>query len=565
MSARRRLAVVGRRRTRAAVLWHNVALVVGSILFAAPFLWLVSTTFKTDEEVFVFPPRLPRLPARVRHSPYSTLPANARLARPEAAREDRWETVLPGLRAAMDERARLLLADAEVPQHFADWDALVADTGRVLLETAIAVVPNAAWSEPDDGIVRAVLAEADEARAAEVLARVIRQVRLGRVSVTDLSGSETLVAPGGELAGWSAVGGEAILAPWSGDPQRPSRLIYSAGRQDVLCSVTVDLPAPPLALDSLTVPICEDESFHSVLLSVTTREGVWAAGSPAALRTARPRDLVFKFPLSSSLGHEHIPLQLTAAAGDASLAEGQARVALTLHPVPYPLAVARKFLASYGDALGFVPMLRYTANSVFLVVMNVAGQLVACSLVAYSFARLRWPGRNVCFFVLIATMMLPPQVTIIPVFVILSKIGWFDTFLPLWVPSFFGAPFFIFLLRQSMLGIPTDLEDAARIDGCGYFRIWREVMLPLAKPTLAAIAIFTFMYSWNDFFGPLVYISSPERIPLSLGLFLFRSAHGAEWPMMMAAATMMMLPVIVIFFLAQKYFIQGVTLTGIKG
>jgi len=165
---------------------------------------------------------------------------------------------------------------------------------------------------------------------------------------------------------------------------------------------------------------------------------------------------------------------------------------------------------------------------------------------------------------LLATMMLPGQVTMIPQFLIWRRLGMYDTFQPLWVPSLFGSGFFIFLLRQFFLTIPTDLEDAARIDGCGFFGVYWRIMLPLIKPALAAIAIFQFMGSWNDFMGPLIYISSEHLTPLSLGLFMLRSAHTAEWGMLMAASTMMTLPVILLFFFTQRYFIQGVTLTGMK-
>jgi len=162
-------------------------------------------------------------------------------------------------------------------------------------------------------------------------------------------------------------------------------------------------------------------------------------------------------------------------------------------------------------------------------------------------------------------MMLPPQVTMIPVFLIFKHLGWFNTLKPLWAPSFLGSAFFIFLLRQFMKGIPTDLEDAAKIDGCSFFGIYWRIMLPLIKPALAAIAIFTFMYSWNDFMGPLIYIGDQRLYPLSLGLFIFQAAHRTEYGMLMAASTLMTLPVVVMFFLAQRYFIQGATLTGMKG
>ncbi len=225
---------------------------------------------------------------------------------------------------------------------------------------------------------------------------------------------------------------------------------------------------------------------------------------------------------------------------------------------------------NYPDALEFLPPetnrgVVFVWNTLLLSALTIVGTLLASSMVAFSFARLRWPGRDGVFVVLLATMMLPGAVTMMPVFLIFRWLGWIDTLQPLWVPAFFGSAFNVFLLRQFFLTIPNDLEDAAKIDGCSYFGIYRRIMLPLIKPALAAITIMTFMGAWNNFMGPLIYVSSPLKMPLAYALQLFQTAHGGEPGLLMAASTMMMLPVVVIFFLTQRYFIQGVTLTGIKG
>ena len=225
---------------------------------------------------------------------------------------------------------------------------------------------------------------------------------------------------------------------------------------------------------------------------------------------------------------------------------------------------------NYARALQFLPPetkhgLMYFWNTLYISIMSIIGTVLAASLVAYSFARLRWPGRDLIFVVLLATMMLPGAVTMIPVFLIFKYLGWVDTLRPLWVPAFFGGAFNIFLLRQFFMTIPRDLEDAAKIDGCSFFGIYWRIMLPLIKPALAAIIIMTFMGAWNNFMGPLIYISSPERMPLAYALQLYQSAHSTEYNLLMAAATLVVVPVVLLFFFTQRYFIQGVTLTGIKG
>lgn len=225
---------------------------------------------------------------------------------------------------------------------------------------------------------------------------------------------------------------------------------------------------------------------------------------------------------------------------------------------------------NYIDALNFLPPeyrmgLVPLWNTVLVTLLSIIGALFSSSLVAYSFARLRWPGRDIIFVVLLATMMVPPAVTMLPVFLIFRSLNWIDTLQPLWVPAFFGVAFNIFLLRQFFMTIPTDLEDAAKIDGCSLFGIYWRIMLPLIKPALAAVTIFTFMATWNNFMGPLIYISSPENMTLAYALQLFQGAYGGQRAMMMAASTLVMLPVLMVFFFTQRYFIQGVTLTGIKG
>jgi multiple sugar transport system permease protein len=225
---------------------------------------------------------------------------------------------------------------------------------------------------------------------------------------------------------------------------------------------------------------------------------------------------------------------------------------------------------SYPDALKFLPAetnrgMVFLLNTLQVSVLSILGTLIASSMVAYGFARLRFPGRDGLFIALLATMMLPSAVTMMPVFMIFRSIGWIDSLKPLWVPAFFGAPYYIFLLRQFFMTIPTELEDAAKIDGCGYFAIFWRIMVPQIKPALAALTIMAFMASWNDFRGPLIYISSPEKETLAYALQLFQTSHGSEPALLMAASTMVIIPVILLFFFTQRYFIQGITLTGIKG
>jgi len=219
---------------------------------------------------------------------------------------------------------------------------------------------------------------------------------------------------------------------------------------------------------------------------------------------------------------------------------------------------------NYKEAIEYIPFLRYLSNTLLICFANVVGAVVSCSLVAYGFSRIRWFGRDFLFIVLLSTMMLSGLVTMIPVFRIYRAFGWIGTFLPLIVPSFLGSAFFIFLLRQFFLGIPQELSEAAFMDGCTELGIYVRIILPLAKPALLTVALFTFLWNWNDFMGPLVYLTDNSKYTLAVGLQQFLGQHDAEWSKLMAMSTLMALPVIVLFFLTQKSFVKGIALTGIK-
>lgn len=220
---------------------------------------------------------------------------------------------------------------------------------------------------------------------------------------------------------------------------------------------------------------------------------------------------------------------------------------------------------NYSKALTVMPFGLYTWNTVKITFTCILGTVLSCSIVAFGFARMRFPGRSALFIVLLSTMMLPAQVTMIPVFKIFAALGWYDTFLPLTVPAFFGAPFYIFLLRQYFMTIPHEMDEAARIDGASTWQTFSKVLLPQAKPALATVALFAFMAHWNDFLGPLIYLNSPAKRTLALGLYAFQGQYSTDWHYLMAASTVVMLPPLILFFIGQKYFIQGVVISGVKG
>ncbi len=226
---------------------------------------------------------------------------------------------------------------------------------------------------------------------------------------------------------------------------------------------------------------------------------------------------------------------------------------------------------NYPEALRSFPFLTALKNTLIITIGVLIGQLLAASMTAFAFARLRFRLREPLFMLVLATMMIPYQVTLIPTYLLFKTLGWIDTLLPLIVPAYFGGgAFFIFLLRQFFMTIPLELDDAAKIDGCSFWRIYWSIILPLAKPALATVAIFSFYGSWNDFLAPLIYLSSPEKHTLSIALEYFRLGGSVAfgpvrtWAHLMVVSLVVMLPCILLFFFAQKYFIQGVVVTGLK-
>ncbi|HEY65376.1 MAG TPA: carbohydrate ABC transporter permease [Caldilineae bacterium] len=223
-------------------------------------------------------------------------------------------------------------------------------------------------------------------------------------------------------------------------------------------------------------------------------------------------------------------------------------------------------LDAYRRLFTYIPFFRQFLNTVFVCVTIVIGQLIFSSMGAYAFARLRFPGRDVLFLAYLATMMVPGQVTLIPSYVLMRILGWINTYWALIGPPFLGSAFATFFLRQFMMTIPVELEDAARIDGAGYFRIYSTIMLPLIRPALATIAVFAFVYFWNDFLWPLVVINSEEKKVLTVAIAtLAQSYYGVDWPVMMAGAVLSVLPLLLIFFSAQRYFVEGIVMSGLKG
>jgi ABC-type glycerol-3-phosphate transport system permease component len=220
---------------------------------------------------------------------------------------------------------------------------------------------------------------------------------------------------------------------------------------------------------------------------------------------------------------------------------------------------------NFSDVLNQLPFLRFGANSLLIAFLNIVGRILSCTIVAYSFARLRFPGRDLLFMLLLSTLMIPGQVTLLPQFVLFDRLGWVGTYLPLVVPSFFGNAFFIFLMRQYIMTIPRDLDEAARIDGASTWGVFRRIIMPLCVPPIVVIAVLTFLWTWNEFLDPLIYISDYNSYTIQLGLNMLKGRYNIEWNLIMAGSLLGVVPPLLLYFVAQKQLIGGIANVGIKG
>ena len=565
-------AVAGR------VITHG-ALLTGCVMFAFPFVWLVSTSFKYDEEIFVYPPRwIPAIPADVPSSPYVTAEMLAELP-PEGSgwSQPRWDAAWPQLVAHLwqqqGQRIRQLPQVATLP-----LASLRQTVVHGLVTHAARSLPEDSWRSNDEALFRALTSRVDDELFDTVWDAVFRAVAVQEPTVQTVQRSDmTLPAgPGRHVDRWQIAAGPAQLGLATSE-NRSQRLVRydfdgdsaGGGGDGFAVEGVFPLPMPAGEFLGVTLPLRQDRSWHHLRIEVEIDGRRYTNRDDLYLDQYRWQEIAFKLAHLDDRDERELgiwPLIPAADQSDILNQAGQFRVRLHVQRSGRLPATWNKYTHHYREAeLAAEHWWSYVFNSVYLVLLNMLGQVLSCSLVAYAFSRLQWPGREAFFAILLATMMLPAQVTMIPVFMIFEQLGWYNTLRVLWAPSFLGSAFFIFLLRQFMKSIPNDLEDAAKIDGCSYFGIYWRIILPLVKPALAAVCIFTFMGTWNDFMGPLIYINDQRLYPLALGLFDFRAQHQTDFGMLMAASTLMTLPVIALFFVAQRYFIQGVTLTGIKG
>ena len=561
MTTMRRMTEI-QRGLRTALL-HG-ALLAGSFVFSIPFIWLFSTSCKMPDEMY--PPKwIPQMPGGVVRSPYIALRDNERSERPINVSLEDWQRTRGPILDAITER--VLSWQQELPQFYAPYLA-EPDLAEGIFSRITKRAPDDLFSKVEPVAAAWFAQNVDQDIVREVFEAVYRRMAVSDVVFHGWDVVSVEYPTAGQNYPWRVVSGDAVLVPRTEGLLRPALEVHYQFDNEPRFVLQTVLPLQMHAhnLKKIIVSLHGDRSWHEIWATVETAGRTYRSAQAAYLQSDRAQDITWQFASEDDRSLKMKTWLRLDEIGPSDLTDEQAvRITLECRYGSHLRAGINKLSFNYRDVLRRVPLPRYIQNSVVLVILCVAGQVLGSSLVAFSFARLRWPGREFCFILVLSTLMIPPQVTMIPVFLIYKNIGWYNTLRPLWVPAFFGSAFFIFLLRQFMRTIPTDLEDSAKIDGCGFLGIYARIILPLVKPALATIGIFTFMGTWNDFMGPLIYLSDQELYPLSLGLFALKVIQGGNFGLMMAASVLMTLPIIVLFFVAQRQFIQGITLTGLKG
>lgn len=543
-------------------LWIYGLLISGSIVFMWPFVWMASASIKLDRELFSEDARLlPLQPIPRIQSPYLETRALEDFTHPALAR------VQPLL------EQDLLAKNIAWPEGIVSHEATTRLAIALFRRTA-QLAPAAWWQLPAEELEKRLLGLVTPAMLESERSALLRGLIIGRIAARSYDLQEEIILPPAEIPKvWKITGPASARFDTSSVSAEGTSVAYDFTTGDHF-TLSADLKTSfDLArLHRLQFFLQPDDSWHALDIVVEMKGKRYRAERSATLCDSTWMTVTWQETGPDDLTNQRknwILLRETGADASYESRPGHLRVSLEVHQRGVLSAWWAKIQRNYLIVMEHIPFGRYVSTSLYLVILQIVCTIFSCSLVAYSFSRLRWPGRGACLLIMLGTMMLPGQVTMIPQFLVIRDLGWYNTLLPLWAPSLTANAFNVFLLYQFMRGIPRDLEDAARIDGCGVLRIYWHVMMPMIRPSLTVIGIFTFMGVWNDFMGPLIYLQDQRLYPLSLGLYALNvqsTTNGANsMAMMMAGSLLMTLPVIAIFFLGQRYFVRGITLTGMKG
>ncbi len=549
-------------------------LVAAAFCTMIPLLWLLTSSFKTANEIFAVPIQwFPSFPPRVASSPYVVEDAYPKIEKPIAVDKTAWETLQPTLTQAIWTKAETHIAANAQLSNYVTSEQLQTEIIEGLWQQLVTTLPDEVWRGATASVVTAVQDAVIPEMVDTIWGSVYREVAIGTLQIEDIDFNRTPI----ETVKWETASETRTRIRPSEDTQTIANLSHNFQGSDTLhISSTVPIPVPIDRIRRLTLPVRGDASYHRLSLTVfvpqsgeatnnTTHGITYQPTRPFVLESALWKDTVWRLQgIPGELESSHITMHPVETDTAAKAGAGnQLFLQLTIHQPPYLSIVWDKLTANYRNLWKTVPYNRYFINSVFIATASTLLTLFFCSLGGYAFAKYQFRGQKVLFGILLASMMVPFQVLLVPLFGLMYDIGWLNSYKAIVIPFSVGA-FGVFLMRQFIVTIPSELLDAARIDGCSEFGIYYRIVLPIIKPALGALTIYSFLGSWNGYLWPLIILRDEAKYTLPIGLANLVGIYRQDYGMLMAGTLLSLMPIVILFLAMQREFVQGITLGGVK-
>lgn len=538
-----------------------------------PMLWLLTSSFKTANEIFAVPIQLfPSFPQRVESSPYIVENAYRNIEKPDAVEDEMvWETLAPALTQAVWTQAKAHAAANAQLSNYVPSKELQAEIVEGLWQQLVTSLPDEMWDGTRESIVAAVQEAIIPEAVDTIWGSVYREVAVGTLQIEDLDFNRPPI----EAVRWEAETGTRIRT--SSDSQTAANLSYEfRDSKTVRMTTSISSPIPVERIRRVILPIRGDASYHHLDLTVSvlpstgnTRSTTYQPTRSFILESELWKDAVWRLHgtpgelESSHITMEQVETNIESLPTIETGTESQLFLQLTIHQPDYLSIVWDKFTSNYRNLWKTVPYNRYFINSVFIATASTLLTLFFCSLGGYAFAKYDFRGQKILFGILLASMMVPFQVLLVPLFGLMYDIGWLNSYKAIIIPFSVGA-FGVFLMRQFIVSIPSELLDAARIDGCSEFGIYYRVVLPIIKPALGALTIYSFLGSWNGYLWPLIILRDEAKYTLPIGLANLVGIYRQDYGMLMAGTLLSLMPIVILFLAMQREFVQGITLGSVK-
>ena len=541
-----------------------------------PMLWLLTSSFKTASEIFAVPIQwFPNLPPRVASSPYIVEDAYPKIEKPMAVDEAGWKALQPQFTQIIWAEAQSHIAANGKFSNYVSSEELQTEIIEGLWQQLVAGLPDEVWNGTTDSVTAAVRDTIIPEAVDTIWGSVYREVAVGTLQIEDLDFNRTPI----EVVNWEAETGTRIRT--SDNLQTAASLSYNFQDSDTTrMTAAISSPIPIERIRRITLPVRGDASYHRLSLTVFVPQSGMNAGSTNNGITYQPtRSFVLGSALwtdsvwrvhgipgeleSSQITMQRVETNLAAQSAVEVGAGSQLFLQLSIHQPAYLSIVWDKFTSNYRNLWKTVPYNRYFVNSVFIATASTLLTLFFCSLGGYAFAKYQFRGQKILFGILLASMMVPFQVLLVPLFGLMYDIGWLNSYKAIVIPFSVGA-FGVFLMRQFIVTIPSELLDAARIDGCSEFGIYYRVVLPIIKPALGALTIYSFLGSWNGYLWPLIILRDEAKYTLPIGLANLVGIYRQDYGMLMAGTLLSLMPIVILFLAMQREFVQGITLGGVK-